>query len=257
MPSTTLTDSTPGNDQSAKPRNYFATTHWSVVLTAGRQDTTRSTVALEKLCQTYWFPLYAYVRRRGFSAHDAQDLTQGFFETLLKRRSLANADPNRGRFRSFILGAMNHFLTDECQKGRAQKRGGGQAQPISLDLAAAEGRFNLEPALAPAPDLTFEKEWANALLEAVLNRLQEEYAKDDKSALFDILRVFLTAGQETISYPELATRLGMTEGNVRVAAHRLRKRYRELLRAEVADTVSSPEEIKDELRHLFNTVLNG
>jgi DNA-directed RNA polymerase specialized sigma24 family protein len=257
MVTTTHSESNTTSGEAVRARNYFATTHWSVVLCAGRQDTTRSTIALEKLCQTYWFPLYAYARRRGFSAHDAQDLTQGFFECLLERQSLANADPNRGRFRSFILGAMNHFMRDKWEKGRAQKRGGEHFQPLSIELAAAEKRFDLEPASHITPDLAFEKEWATALLDVVLSRLQQEYVGAGKADLFDALKVALSAGEGAISYAELAPRLKMTEGNLRVAAHRLRKRYRELLRAEIANTVSSPGEINDEMRHLFKTMLNG
>src|SRR5437867_390952 len=156
-----------------KPDAYFVTTHWSVVLTAGRRDTTQARDALAKLCQTYWYPLYAYVRRRGHSPHDAQDLTQGFFERLLEQQSLAGVDPAKGRFRSFILGALNYFLASEWTKLQAQKRGGGQ-KILSLDLVAAEQRFDLEPFHDATPDRAFDKQWATTLLETVLNRLEGE-----------------------------------------------------------------------------------
>jgi RNA polymerase sigma-70 factor (ECF subfamily) len=224
------------------------------VLSAGREDATNAGAALEKLCRNYWFPLYAYVRRHGYSPHDAQDLTQGFFESLLRRRSLARVDPNRGRFRSFMLGAMNHFLADHGQKSRAQKRGGQQPPPISLELAAAEKRFDLEPASNVTPDIAFEREWATTLLESVVNQLEDEYVKSSKADLFVALKGVLAAGAASVSYADIAGRLNMTEGNLRVAAHRLRKRYRELLRTEIAKTVSSSEEIKDEMRHLFKTM---
>ncbi len=237
----------------ASPRSVFATTHWSVVLTAGRSDTAQAHVALEKLCRLYWYPLYAYVRRRGHSAADAQDLTQEFFARLLERRSLSAADPNRGRFRSFILTAMNHFLADEWKKGVAKKRGGGQAL-ISLDMAAAEERFDLEPADDAAPDKLFERQWALTLLDEVLDRLEQEHQSAGKDGLFHALKQTLMGTRESQPYAELAPKLGLTENNVRVAVHRLRKRYRELIRNEIAQTVESPQDVEDEIRHLFNVL---
>jgi RNA polymerase sigma-70 factor (ECF subfamily) len=174
----------------------FVTTHWSVVLTAGGSDTTRARDTLARLCQTYWYPLYAYIRRRGHSPHDAQDLTQAFFAQLLERQSLAAADPERGRFRSFLLGAMNHFLVNEWQKAHAQKRGGG-SQTLSLDLAAAEERFDLEPADNSTPDRVFEKQWAMTLLGEVLNRLDAEYRREGKGGLFAALKQTLMGSRES------------------------------------------------------------
>jgi RNA polymerase sigma factor (sigma-70 family) len=255
MPST-ASFSTPESTISSKPRNYFATTHWTVVLAAGSGEMERSKVALEKLCQVYWFPLYAYVRRRGYSSHDAQDLTQGFFECLLKRQSLVHADPNRGRFRSFMLGAMNHFIADEWNKARAQKRGGKDTN-ISLDIEDAENRLDHNPARHDSPDVAFDKEWATALLNEVLNRLEQEYRSAGKKDLFDGLSGALAGSRNSVSYAELAKRLSLTDGNARVAVHRLRKRYRELLLTEIANTVRSPEDINDELHHLFKTMLEG
>jgi len=252
----TASFSTSESTTAAKPRNYFATTHWTVVLTAGRADTERSTAALEKLCQVYWFPLYAYVRRRGYSAHDAEDLTQGFFECLLKRQSLAQADPARGRFRSFMLGAMNHFIADEWNKARAQKRGGHDTN-ISLDIEGAEAQLEQSMTRDASPNVAFDKEWATALLNEALNQLEQEYREAGKSDLFNGLRGALAGSRDSIPYADLAKRLGLTEGNARVAVHRLRKRYRELLRGELANTVASAQDIDDELHHLFKTMLEA
>lgn len=228
----------------------FVTTHWSVVLAAGRSDTTRSRDALARLCQTYWYPLYAYIRRRGYSAHDAQDLTQDFFARILEKHSIARADPQRGRFRSFILTAMNHFLGQEFEKSRAQKRGSG-LEVFSLDLARAEQRYDLEPAVSETPDKDFDKKWALALLETVMTQLEAEYKRENKSDLFNALKQTLTGSRESQPYAELAEMLGMTEPAIKVTVHRLRKRYRELLQTEIANTVSSADEVKEEMRHLF------
>ena len=234
----------------------FATTHWSVVLTAGtHNDTTRARDALARLCQVYWYPLYAYVRRRGHNAHDAQDLTQAFFEQLLRRQSLASATPDRGRFRSFILTVMNHFLTGEWKKAVAQKRGGGSPN-FSLDWAAAEHRFDLEPATTVAPDRLFEKQWALTLLGEVLNRLEREYQTEAKADLFAALKETLMGQRESQPYAELAQALGMNESAVKVAVHRLRKRYRELIRAEIANTLDHSEDIDAEMRHLFQVLVS-
>ena len=231
----------------------FVTTHWSVVLAAGRGDTTRARDALARLCQTYWYPLYAYVRRRGHSPHDAQDLTQEFFTRLLERRSLAGADPNRGRFRSFLLTAMNHFLVNEWQKARAQKRGGG-GRILSLDLAAAEERFDLEPADNSSPDKVFEKQWALTLLNNVLKQLEDEFRREGKGDWFAVLKQTLTGARESQPYAELAAKSGMNENAIKVAVHRLRKRYRELIRTEIAGTLARTQDIDEEMRHLFDVL---
>jgi RNA polymerase sigma factor (sigma-70 family) len=233
----------------------FATTHWSVVLTAGRTDTTRSHDALAKLCQTYWYPLYAYVRRRGYSPEDAQDLTQEFFARLLERRSLASADPNRGRFRSFMLGVMNHFLADEWHRAQAQKRGGG-VKFLPLQFDTAETRYGHEPADNITPEQNYERRWALALLEEVLRLLAEEYKREGRAELFAELNPCLVGERAAQPYAELATRLGVNEGTVKSAVHRMRQRYRQLLRDEIAHTVAQPDEVDAELHHLF-TVLGG
>ncbi len=246
--------STANSSETVRPKHYFATTRWSMVLKAGKgSDTTASSTALANLCQIYWYPLYAYVRRRGHSAEDAQDLTQAFFEQLLERRSLANADPNLGRFRSYILGAMNHFLNNEWKQARAKKRG-GDCQLISLDLIAAEERFDLEPVDNAAPDKAFEKQWALTLLSEVLNRLEAEYQSQNRAELFSVIKQTLAGSRESQPYEELAEKLGMNENALKVAVHRLRKRYRELIRAEIASTLDESQEVDSEMRHLFSVL---
>lgn len=238
---------------SASPNNApqtFPLTHWSLVLQAGRRDTTRAQAALSSLCQAYWFPLYAHARRRGYNPHDAEDLTQEFFAQLLQRQALAAADPERGRFRTFLLGAMNHFLAHQWEKAHAKKRGAG-CLPLSLDMNAAEQRYDLLPPDNSTPDKAFDKQWALALLDQVLKQLQGEYEDESKGELFTALRDTLAGARESQPYAELTTRLGMSEGAVKVAVHRLRKRYRELVQAEIANTVASPDQVEVEMQHLF------
>jgi RNA polymerase sigma factor (sigma-70 family) len=234
-------------------QGVFATTHWSVVLTAGRRDTPRASDALSRLCQMYWYPLYVYVRRRGHPAADAQDLTQEFFARLLENRWIDQADPQRGRFRSFLLSAMKHFLANEWNKAHTRKRGGG-AVLVSLNDDSAENRYVLEPASESTPESQYERRWALALLEGVLFRLEEEYGQEGKADLFAVLKSSLTVNRIVLPYPDLAAKLGLTEGAVRVAVHRLRKRYRQLLRAEVAQTVASPDEVEEEMHYLFQVL---
>jgi len=220
------------------------------VLTAGRSDTTRAASALEKLCQTYWYPLYAYVRRRGHSLEDAQDLTQAFFARLLERNWVGQADQQKGRFRSFLLSAMNHFLADEWDKARAQKRGGGLA-PIPLQFDVAETRYSHEPADNVTPEHSYERRWALTLLDEVLRRLRSEYEQDGRGELFAALHPCLVGDRSSQPYAELAVKLGISEGTVKSAVHRLRQRYRQLLRDEIAQTVVEPGEVDEELKHLF------
>jgi RNA polymerase sigma factor (sigma-70 family) len=251
--STTSPSTLPSEARAEARGPRFVTTHWSVVQTAGRENTTRARAALEKLCQIYWFPLYACVRRRVHSPEDAKDLTQAFFLRMLQQQSFANANPDLGRFRSFLLGALNHFLVTEWKRARTQRRGGGR-QALSLDWAAAERRFALEPADHATPDKAFDKQWATALLDEVLRQLENEYRRDQKLELFQALKQSLTGPRESPAYAVLATQLGMNEGAVRVAVHRLRKRYRALLQAEIANTVSSPQEVEEEMAHLFRAI---
>jgi len=231
----------------------FATTHWSVVQTAGRPDTSRSAVALEKLCRTYWYPLYAYARRRGQSPADAQDSTQAFFARLLERNWVGDARRERGRFRTFLLTAMNRFLADEWDKLRAQKRGGGRLL-VPLQLDTAETRYGQEPADTRTPEQAFDRRWALALLDTVLHRLREEYETAGRGEIFARLHGCLIGGRDSQPYADLATRVNLTEGAVKVAVHRLRKRYRELLRLEIAQTLAADDDVEDELRHLFKVL---
>ncbi len=237
-----------------QPANaWFVTTHWSVVLSAGQTDTTKARDALGRLCQTYWYPLYAYVRRRGHSPEDAQDLTQEFFAHLLQQERLSHADQHKGRFRSFLLAAMNHFLADEWDKARAQKRGGG-LPPLPLEFTTAESRYSLEPVDNITPEQIFEHRWALALLEDVVEQLREEYQREGKAELFAALNPCLVGDRTEQPYAELAPRLGLSESAVKSAVHRLRRRYRQLLRREIANTVSTPEEVDDELSYLFRVL---
>ena len=249
------TDESDGQTQD-RPEPLFVTTHWSVVLAAGHGDTTRADDALAHLCQTYWYPLYAYARRRGCSPPDAQDLTQEFFARLLQGNWVAQADRQRGRFRSFLLSAMKHFMTNEWNKAHAQKRGGGQPV-LSLDDDSAEHRYRLEPVETATPESLFERGWALTLLEGVLARLEAEYRRAGKRAAMEAMRPALTTDRDAIDYAEMSGRLGMTETAARVAVHRLRQRYRQLIRAEVASTVASPEEVDAEMSHLFQALTNG
>lgn len=228
----------------------FVTTHWSVVVAAGRNDTTRARDALARLCQVYWQPLYIYVRRLGHPPHDAQDLTQEFFARLLEKNYLAAADESRGRFRSFLLAAFKHFLANEWDRARAQKRGGGQV-PISIDLSASETSYTFEPADTATPEKAFERRWALTLLAQVLRRLRGEYVRTGRQTLFEALKPTLTEPSQSVRYAVIAANLGISEGAVKVAVHRLRQRYREVLRSEIAETVAGPEEVEAELRNLF------
>ena len=231
-------------------QSVFATTHWSVVLTAGRSDITCAGAALEKLCRAYWYPLYAYVRRRGHSPEDAKDLTQEFFMRLLKHNWIGRADRQKGRFRSFLLSAMNHFLADEWDKARAQKRGGG-VMPLPIQFDTAETRYTHEPADNITPEQNYERRWAMALLEEVLRQLRSEYEQEGRMELFAALHSCLVGDRTSQPYAELAVKLGVSEGTVKSAVHRLRQRYRQLLREEIAQTVAEPGEVDEELRHLF------
>lgn len=233
----------------------FSPTHWTVVLAAGGADSVAARDALEKLCRAYWPPIYAFIRRQGHNPHDAQDLTQGFFARLLEKNSFAEADRAKGRFRSFLLGALKHFLANEWDKANALKRGGGRTL-IPIDVASVETTCGFEPADHATADKAFERRWALTLLDQVLRRLRQEYLDAGKEALFDQLKQTLTEASRTVPYLEIAARLGTTEGAVKVAVHRLRQRYRELLRAEIASTVASPAEVEDELRNLFAALAN-
>ena len=240
------------SDSNETHLSVFATTHWSVVIAAGGPETTRAQQALNRLCQTYWYPLYAYVRKRGSKPQDAEDLTQEFFARLLRKKSLSQLSRDGGRFRSFLLKSMNRFITDEWRSAQAQKRGAGKI--VSLDAASAESRYSIEPADRHTPETLYDRAWALVLLDAVFHRLRDEYSRAGKAALFDQLKFCLTGQRSAIPYAELANRLDQPENTLKTHVHRLRQRYRELLREEVAQIVASPKEIEEELRSLFHAL---
>jgi RNA polymerase sigma-70 factor (ECF subfamily) len=233
----------------ASPRR-FATTHWSLIVAARDGEAAEARPALAALCRAYWYPLYAYIRQQGHPADEAQDLTQEFFARFLEKDFLGVVDPDKGTFRSFLLAACRHFLANERDRERAQKRGGGHA-PVSLDLEDAEARFGREPGHTLTAEKLFERRWALALLQEVLTRLRAEHAARDKEAVFDRLRGFLVGERQPGGHAAAAAELGLTEGAVKVAVHRLRQRYRELIREEIARTVPDPGAIDDEIRALF------
>jgi RNA polymerase sigma factor (sigma-70 family) len=231
----------------------FATTRWSQVIAAGADQTADSREALARLCESYWYPLYVYVRRWGYDADQAQDLTQEFFARLLEKHYLKAADPTRGRFRSFLLAALKHFLSNERDRAGAVKRG-GRTTVIPLEFENAEGRYSREPPDEETPETVYERRWALTLLERTLVRLRGEFTTAGKGRLFARLEGHLTGEQETLPYAELGAELGMSEGAVKVAVHRLRRRFGALLREEIAETVSDPAQVEDEIRELFRAL---
>ncbi len=230
----------------------FVTTRWSVVL-AAQEESPAAEEALDNLCRIYWKPLYAFVRRQGLNRDDARDLTQGFFALLLERRDLESLRKEKGRFRSYLLTAFKHFLTDEWRRAMAIKRGKGQ-KPIPLDEMGAEERIEVMPVDRATPELIYERRWASALLERVLNRLKEEYRAAGTTQLFDALKQLLPDEPGAPSQAEVGQLLGMRANAVRQAFYRFRQRYQSLLREEIAHTVASPGEVEDELRHLITIV---
>jgi RNA polymerase sigma factor (sigma-70 family) len=228
----------------------FRTTHWSQVLEAGQRTSPNAEAALEQLCRAYWYPIYVYVRRQGHAPHDAEDLTQEFFARLLRLRSLKEIAPHKGKFRTFLLAALHHFLADAWDAAKAEKRGGSH-RIVSLDDETAEARYQSEPSGDVAPDVAFERRWLLALLEQALARLRAEHAAAGKIQQFEQMKGFLGNPAEEGEYNQTAKQLGMNSGAVAVAVHRLRQRYRDLVRAEILNTVASPKEMEEELRHLF------
>jgi RNA polymerase sigma factor (sigma-70 family) len=229
---------------------YFLTTHWSVVIRAAQQDSASAHAALSELCQAYWYPLYAFVRRRGHSPHDAEDLTQGFFARLLEKNYVADADRARGKFRSFLLAALKHYLANEWDKQHASKRG-GFSHVLDIDQAKAEARLEWELRDETQPDVIFERQWASLLLERVMQELEREYIESGRAKLFETLRGCIAKDEGAPRYAEIAATLNVSEAAVKMALQRLRARYRDLLKAEIGRTVSSPGEIDAELRHLM------
>lgn len=228
----------------------FATTHWSVVLLAGGSTSPDAQAALAQLCQTYWYPLYAYARRRGHNEHDAKDLVQGFFAQLFEHQSIRRVARDRGKFRSFLLGSLNFFIADQRDLARAQKRGGGR-EIVSIDETDAEGRYGLEPVDERSPDQIFERRWAMTVLEQVLAVLEKEYRASNKAKLFGELRFFLLGDKSHGTYAEVGSRIGLSEAAVKMAVSRLRQRYRELFREVIAQTVAEPGDVEEEIRHLL------
>lgn len=232
------------------PRDVFVTTRWTMVLSAGRKSSPHSDLALAELCQTYWYPLYAYIRRQGRTKEDAEDLVQAFFARFLEKNYLEGLAAERGKFRAFLLASLKHFLANECDKTQAQKRGGG-AEHLSLNWQDADDRFHLDPPDPTNPERLFDREWALALLDRVIARLADECARDGKAELFAHAKGFLTVGQDAVPYADAARKLGVDEGALRVAVHRLRKRYRALLREEISQTLAEPGQVKEELHSLL------
>ena len=228
----------------------FDTTRWSVVTAAGDRLSPEAEAALEKLCRAYWYPLYCYIRRKGLAPADAQDVTQEFFCRLIGKNYLESVDRTRGSFRSFLLASVNHLLANEWDKARALKRGGGR-QIISLDAEEAEGCYVQEPTGHDSPEKAFDRRWALTLLDRALAILRDEFAADGKLPQFDRLKGFLSDVAVDGDYAALAGSLGLEASGVAVAVHRLRVRYREIVRAEIAQTVADEAELKDEMRHLF------
>lgn len=238
------------NSTHAGRGDIFATTRWTVVLDAGRKSSPHSDRALAELCQTYWYPLYAYVRRQGRSREDAEDMVQAFFTRFLERNYLEGLSAERGRFRAFLLASMKHFLANEWDKSQRQKRGGG-ALHLSLDWQDADDRYHLEPVDPANPERAFDREWGLALLNHVIERLHSECVAEGKARLFETAKEFLTIGADAIPYADAARQAGLDEGALRVSVHRLRKRYRELLRDEIAQTLADPAHADEELRSLM------
>jgi RNA polymerase sigma-70 factor (ECF subfamily) len=228
---------------------HFPQTRWSLVLAATQKDAPESAAALESLCHAYWHPLYAFVRRSGHSPPDAQDLTQEFFYRLLEKQWLASADRGKGRLRTFLIVALKNFMNNEWRRASAQRRGGGQA-PLPFDTELAESRYCADPSAKLPAEEAFDREWALALLELTMKRLQAEFAAANKADDFEALKSCLMAAPGAIDYPAIASRLGLNEGAARVAAHRLRKRFREVYRDELSRTLADGEDLEAELRHL-------
>jgi RNA polymerase sigma-70 factor (ECF subfamily) len=228
----------------------FNTTHWTIVLACGDEsDLARAHQALASLFQTYWYPLYAYVRRRGYGEHDAEDLVQAFCLHLQEKHALAKADRQRGKFRTFLLSSLQNFLANENERARAQKRGGGR-ELIRLDADEADARYQLEPAHSVTPEAIFEKRWAHALLEQTVSGLRADFATRGKARLFEGLSSFLTSDLHETSYQAAADQLGLPLSAIKTTVHRLRRDYRSKLREEISRTVSSPDEIDEELLYL-------
>ncbi|MFT3992094.1 MAG: sigma-70 family RNA polymerase sigma factor [Luteolibacter sp.] len=231
--------------------DFFATTRWTLVRAAGEASSPLAQEALETLCSAYWFPLYAYIRRCGFSKEDAEDLTQAFFAKLLSRQDFSELLQENGRFRAFLLASLKHFLSNERDYRNRQKRGGNLTH-FPLDWQTADARFEISDSNQPSPDQIFDREWATTLLQRVLHQLRNEWIAEGKAERFEHLKIFLTVPKDELSCARKAKELGMEEGALRVAIHRLRKRYRSLLRDEISHTLSNPAMAENELNTLMS-----
>jgi RNA polymerase sigma factor (sigma-70 family) len=231
----------------------FRSTHWSVVLAAGDSQSPQTSQALEKLCRAYWYPLYAFVRRQGWNPEDSQDLTQAFFAYLLEKKAFGKADPSKGRFRSFLLASLTNFLNNERDKLRRLKRGGG-IEILPLEVERGEERYQAEPASKESPETIFERQWAQTVIEQVAARLNEEFTAAGQADRFGVLKDFLMGDSEHLSYADAGSRLGLSTTAVTSAIHRMRGRFRELFRAEIANTLDSPDNLDEEIRHLLNAL---
>jgi RNA polymerase sigma factor (sigma-70 family) len=240
-------------DDKPAPHGRFMTTRWSLIAAAGGPADARSAGALATLCEAYWYPAYAFIRRQGHDADAARDLTQEFFTRVLEKHYFRDADPARGRFRAFLLTAIRHFLSNERDRRQALKRG-GRREVLSLNVDSAEGAYQLEARDDLTPEKLFDARWASVLLDRALTRVKQEYGATDKGALFESLKGFLTGHNEDVPYADAARALGMSEGAVKVAVHRLRRRFRNALVKEIAETVSDPADIDGEIRHLLQAV---
>jgi DNA-directed RNA polymerase specialized sigma24 family protein len=240
----------PPNPDSERKGARFATTSWTIVAAAQGPLSDVAHDALAALCNSYWFPLYAFIRRQGYLSDQAEDLTQEFFTQLLEKDLLAGVDSNKGKFRSFLLAACAHFLSNQRDKAKAVKRG-GKCRFVTLDFAAAEHRYGKEPSHQLTPEKLFARRWALTLLDQVLARLRDDFVARGKAGLFDSLRVCLLGDKDMDPAGHMANEMGMTPGAVRVAVHRMRQQFRELLREEIVRTVDNPEHVDDEIRDLF------
>ncbi|HOW66695.1 MAG TPA: sigma-70 family RNA polymerase sigma factor [Candidatus Paceibacterota bacterium] len=242
-----------GSEEDETPSGVFATTHWNVVLAVGHTADVQASAALEKLCRTYWYPLYAFVRRQGHSPHDTEDLLQGFFARFLEKHYLGDVNPAKGRFRSFLLAAMKHYLANEWDKAKAVKRG-GRIDFLSLEGEAAESRYYEEPVSELTPEKLYEQRWAYELLERVMERLQSEFVASGQGPLFEALKDSLLGERQGVSYADVAVLQGLSEEAVKKRVQRMRKQYQRLLREEIAHTVARPEDVDEEIRYLFSVV---
>jgi RNA polymerase sigma-70 factor (ECF subfamily) len=248
-----MPDHTSPREQLLNAQPVFATTHWSVVLHAGAADSPEAHSALEKLARAYWYPVYAYVRRKGYDSHTAEDLTQGFFTQLISTNSFARADRTKGRFRSWLLGAMNHFLSHEREKAQTLKRGGGTSA-VPLDEAEANARYQAHLSSETAPEKLYDQQWALTLLDRAAARLRSNYAAAGQTDLYERLKVFVSGQGVPPPYAEVAHALGMSESAVKSAIYRLRQSFHELVRQEVAETVCTPAELDEEIRYLITVI---